>query len=76
MKKRIGRDIKYDNIKGFHRLPSSSEEYLKAKYLMELHLGTFEIETFNIWKIENKPLEVLYEDYCDQDTVTKVGFYS
>lgn len=73
MKKKANKNVNYDKIKGFLKIPSTSEPYLKAKYLMELHLGTFELETFNIWRVENQALRTLYEDYCEQDTVTKVN---
>ena len=73
MKRRIDKHINYDKSKWFLKIPSTSEEYQKARYLMELHLGTFEIETFKIWKIENKALSSLYQDYSDQDTVTFVN---
>lgn len=73
MKKKFGAKFNFDKMKGFVKLPSSSQSYHKARYLMELHLGTFELEVYNVWAIENKPLATLYEDYCKKDTITKVN---
>ena len=72
MKKHKGQQYSLDSLKGFTKIPLASEAYQKARYQLELHLGTFEVETLGIWKYENVHLKELYDDYCKKDHISRL----
>lgn len=54
------------NLDKYKLLEKDSLGFQKANYLLELKLGTFEVELFKVWDVKNIQLERRYREYIDK----------
>ena len=59
-------------LKKYDRILPSNPRYKEITYVLELHLGTFEIETYNLWRVKNISNHKKFTEYMKSANPSKV----
>jgi hypothetical protein len=50
-------------LDSYQQIEKGSNEFERCGYLLELKLGTFEVEVFKVWDVKNPELEIKFNRY-------------